>query len=202
MERSMSAKEAFGSTLHSCPELCTQLGLQGLACLATSSKNVRSIVIRTVCKDGLKLLDSALATAQHNNEQKQHKQAAAWLATVLLRAQPATTTDVTIRMLSLPAVPFSAAKQLVAAGMRVSYAQLLAAANNMVAGVEVWVQAQQQLGIANDIPALALDICCGHGWVSARSRDCRPRTPHADTLPLGLQECDCICIMHKQALRG
>jgi hypothetical protein len=42
--------------------------------------------------------------------------------------------------------------------VRVSYAQLLAAANSMVAGVEVWVQAQQQLGIQTDIPAAAVAI--------------------------------------------
>jgi hypothetical protein len=42
-------------------------------------------------------------------------------------------------------VPLNWALQLVAAGVRFSYAQLLAAANSMLAGVEVWVQAQQKL---------------------------------------------------------
>jgi hypothetical protein len=34
--------------------------------------------------------------------------------------------------------------------------------------VEVWVQAQQQLGIQTDIPAAAVAICCGSNWVSSR----------------------------------
>jgi hypothetical protein len=61
------------------------------------------------------------------------------------------------------------AKQLVAAGMRITLAQLLDAANSMVAGVEVWVRAQQALGITTDIPAPAVAICCGNNnaWVSS-----------------------------------
>jgi hypothetical protein len=58
-------------------------------------------------------------------------------------------------------VALERAEQLVAAGMRITYAQLLAAADNMVAGVEVWVQAQQALGITTDIPAVAAAVCCG-----------------------------------------
>jgi hypothetical protein len=169
MALSTSAEEAFGTALHSCPELYTQLGVQGLACLATSSRSARSIVIRTVYIDGLKLLESALATARHTEkEQHMHMHAAGWLAAVLLRAQPAATTAVTERMLSLPSMPLGRAKHLVAAGMRVTYAQLLAAAHSMVAGEEVWAQAQQQQGIPTDIPEMAEAICCGHDWVSAR----------------------------------
>jgi hypothetical protein len=50
--------------------------------------------------------------------------------------------------------------------MRISYAQLLAAADSMVAGVEVWVQAQEELGIENAISAAAVKICHYNGWVS------------------------------------
>jgi hypothetical protein len=50
--------------------------------------------------------------------------------------------------------------------VRITYAQLLAAAHSMVAGVEVWVQAQQCLGVHTNIPALAAAICCGEDWVS------------------------------------
>jgi hypothetical protein len=67
-------------------------------------------------------------------------------------------------------VPQGLAKQLVAAGMRISYAQLLAAAHSRVAGVEVWVQAQQQLGVQSDIPAVAMGICCNEDWVSMSKR--------------------------------
>jgi hypothetical protein len=40
------------------------------------------------------------------------------------------------------AVPEQAAVQLVTAGIRVSFAQLLSAADRLVKGVEVWVLAQ------------------------------------------------------------
>uniref|UniRef100_A0A383VKT1 Uncharacterized protein n=1 Tax=Tetradesmus obliquus TaxID=3088 RepID=A0A383VKT1_TETOB len=53
---------------------------------------------------------------------------------------------------------------MVAAGMRITYAQLLAAADRMVAGVEVWVKAQQQLGIKTDVPVAAVSICCSLDW--------------------------------------
>jgi hypothetical protein len=64
------------------------------------------------------------------------------------------------------------AEQLFAAGMRITYAQLLAAADSMVEGVEVWVQAQQALGIDTDIPAIAVAVCCGDpdAWVSGWHR--------------------------------
>jgi hypothetical protein len=91
------------------------------------------------------------------------------------------------QVLTLPAVPLIEAKQLVSAGLRLSYAQLLAAANNMVAGVEVWVQAQQQLGIQTDIPAAAVAICCGGDWVSRRGSGIACGTScAARVLPLAL----------------
>jgi hypothetical protein len=36
----------------------------------------------------------------------------------------------------------------------------------MVARLDVWVQAQEQLGITSDLPAAAVAICCGRDWVS------------------------------------
>jgi hypothetical protein len=51
--------------------------------------------------------------------------------------------DVLQRVVHLPHVHLQQAKQLVAAGVRIPFAQLLGAANSMVAGEEVWVQAQQ-----------------------------------------------------------
>jgi hypothetical protein len=74
--------------------------------------------------------------------------------------------DVLQRLLHLPHVPLQQAQQLVAAGVRVAYAQLIAAARQMVAGVDVWVQDQQQPGIGSDLPAAAVAICCGQDWVS------------------------------------
>jgi hypothetical protein len=89
------------------------------------------------------------------------------------------TADVLQRLVHIPHVPLQQAHQLVAAGVRISYAQLLAAASSMVAGVEVWVQAlellqrvefsilKKQLRILRDVPAEAVAICCGRNtWVS------------------------------------
>jgi hypothetical protein len=159
--------------LHISP-ICTKLGLGCLACLATCSKEISSTIESVFVRDNLGLLDSALDSARQQSEQQQHKRAAAWLAAILLRKAPALAADVSERLLHLPSVPLATAKQLVAAGVRVSYAQLLAAAHSVVAGVEVWVQAQQQLGVAADIPEVAMAICCGHDWVSASLGDCRP----------------------------
>lgn len=43
----------------------------------------------------------------------------------------------------------------------INYSQLIAAAYNRVAGIEVWVQVQRQLGIVTDIPNIIESICCG-----------------------------------------
>jgi hypothetical protein len=67
----------------------------------------------------------------------------------------------------------------VAAGLCVSYTQLLAAANSMVAGVEVWVQAQQELCVRTDVPRAALHICCKNEvstWSDNRQHGCRLMT--------------------------
>jgi hypothetical protein len=57
-------------------------------------------------------------------------------------------------------MPEDWALQLVKAGVRMSYARLLAAADSMVSGVEVWVLAQQLLGMQTDIPPAAIAACC------------------------------------------
>jgi hypothetical protein len=56
--------------------------------------------------------------------------------------------------------------------MRVSYAQLLSAADGMVEGVEVRVLAQQQLGVQTDIPEDAVDIRLGDSSVFKRWVSC------------------------------
>jgi hypothetical protein len=91
-------------------------------------------------------------------------------------------------------VRLATAKQLVKAGVRITYAQLLAAANSMVAGVEVWVQAQRELGIQTDIPDLAVTVCCGDDWVSSGSRDSATVTGCRSDFPAGLQPLGCICL--------
>jgi hypothetical protein len=166
MGRTLQLERIAADMLHECPVLCEQLGLDGLARLTTCSKALKKTVETVIVRDSLGLLDSALNTARQNEQKQQHKQAAAWLAAVLLRKAPALALDVSERLLHLPSVPLATAKQLVAAGVRITYAQLLAAAHGMVAGVEVWVQAQQRLDVHTDIPAVAVSICCGEDWVS------------------------------------
>jgi hypothetical protein len=133
-----------------------------LARLAACSKSLSTTFENVLLSDSL---ERAVNTARQS-EQQQHKKAAAWLAGVLLHRAPALAVDVSERVFRLPSVTRAIAKKLVAAGVRISYAQLLAAAHSMVAGVEVWVWAQQQLGVHTDIPALAVAICCGKDWVS------------------------------------
>jgi hypothetical protein len=73
-------------------------------------------------------------------------------------------------VLRMPAVPQQTAVQLVEAGMRVSFAQLLSAADRMVKGV--WVLAQQQLGVQTDIPEDAVVICRGDSSVFTSRVSC------------------------------
>jgi hypothetical protein len=96
--------------------------------------------------------------------------ALAWL----LRAAPVeTASDAAMEcVLRMPAVPEQAAVQLVKAGMWVSFAQLLSPADSMVKGVEVWVLAQQQLGVQTDIPEDAVGICRGTFGVFGRWVSC------------------------------
>jgi hypothetical protein len=125
----MPAEEQISRSLHSCPTLCTQIGLKGLACLSTCNKALSNDVTNVLCGDSTGYLDSSLETAR-STEQQQHYQAVAWLASLLLRQAPATAADVTERLLILPDVDLECAAQLVAAGMRITFAQLLAVANS------------------------------------------------------------------------
>jgi hypothetical protein len=138
-----------------------------LCCISTCSKKLSKELSGVLCGDPWCFFDVALDIAR-STQQQQHHQALAWLAALLLRRAPATAAAVTEKLLPLPDVALEFAKQLVAAGLRITYAQLLDAANSMVAGVEVWVQAQQALSINTDIPAVAVAICCDDhvAWVS------------------------------------
>jgi hypothetical protein len=165
MESTNQFQRLAADMLHECPVLCEKLGLDGLAHLATCSEALKKNIDTVLVRDSLGLLDFALDTARQSRWQ-QPKQAVAWLAAILLRKAPALAVDVTERLLRIPSMILPTAEQLVAAGVRVTYAQLLAAAESMVAGVEVWVEAQQRLDVHTDIPALATAICCGKDWVS------------------------------------
>jgi hypothetical protein len=131
-------------------------------------------VTAVLCADALQFFDVALDKAR-STKQQQHYQAVAWTAALLLRTAAASAADITERLLNLPEMPLVCALQLVSAGMHITNAQLLAAADSMVAGAEVWVQAQQQLGVETDIHPAAVAICCrgdrfgGDGVSTARS---------------------------------
>jgi hypothetical protein len=117
-------------------------------------------------RDAAKLLADvldALAVVQDSSrQQKQQLESLVWL----LHAVPGAAKTSAFDQLRTPLVPQGIANQLVAAGMRISYEQLLTAAHSRVPGVEVWVQAQQQLGVQSNIPAVAVAICCNEDLVS------------------------------------
>jgi hypothetical protein len=122
---------------------------------------LRSACHAVITTDALNLLELAVDKAGGI----ELKNGVLWL----LQQAPTKAPAIFPMLMNRPSVPLSHAKELVAAGMRVSYAQLLAAANSMVAGVEVWVQAQQEGQVESDIPEVAVKICCSKkGWVSAQ----------------------------------
>jgi hypothetical protein len=172
---------------------CTaeQLGLQGLACLAASSKQLRTISLGFLPKDGSMLLpaleaaakaraaelaalppkaaiagaaQAALAGASRaEKEYKQRIHAVEWL--LLHTPTAAVAEGVADRALQVP-LPVHRAKLLLAAGMTITYAQLLHAADSMAEGLERWLQAQWELRLQTDIPQAAYDICIYVSWVS------------------------------------
>jgi hypothetical protein len=160
------------------PYCCTQLGPIGLACLAATSKQLRTACTSIMQLDARRLLLGALDAAGAavgpaastgsapvaSSAAYKSMQSVAWLLAAVTSL--ITAADVAERLVQTPSVSLACAVQLVAAGVRVSCKQLLAAANSTAPGVEVWVQAQEQLGVQTDIPAAAITICCGSNWVS------------------------------------
>jgi hypothetical protein len=183
--------DAMCAVIDVLPYLGPVLGLQGLACLASTCPqlkqecfayiygNVTALLLDALpsvnAEEGLAAVAERAAAAPPppaaEAEACQRLQPVIWL----LQVSPSTLSsavagaDVLQRLVHLPHVPLPQAKQLVAAGVRIPYAQLLSAASSMVAGVEVWVQAQQQLGISTDVPAAAIAICCGEDSVSVQA---------------------------------
>jgi hypothetical protein len=183
---------AEASLLDVLPYLGRSLGLQGLACLGASSQQFKQACLEFVNPNSTHLVLDALpplspecglaeaAAAAAAASQlpppagaavDQRLQPVLWLSRVapVTASSALAAVDVLQRLVHLPHVPLQQAQDLVKAGVRISYAQLLAAANSMVAGVEVWVLAQQQLAVTSDIPATAVAVCCGGPWVSLHS---------------------------------
>jgi hypothetical protein len=158
------------------PFFITQLDLQGLACLAACSRDLRTTCVEHVQRHASSFFEAAWealqaapetsgcregAQMEHNSDhilQEQHRQTLVWL--LLTAPAVAAVTPTADLLLRIPSMPKRWVLQLVAAGVRITYSQLLAAARSMVAGVEVWVQAQQQLGVQTDIPEVAVAVCC------------------------------------------
>jgi hypothetical protein len=139
-----SSSSPISDLLHTCPAFWDALDLQTLACFASCSSNFRTRCHATLGHDSLALLQPTVEAAKKGQLHEQHQQGAVWLARHLQRERAATTAAAVAQQLtSLPSVPLSWAVQLVAAGVRISYSQLLDAASRSLAGVEVWVQAQQ-----------------------------------------------------------
>jgi hypothetical protein len=160
------ASGCIAQALHHSPQLCQQMGLQGMACLAASSRTVHDACRSALLRDPVSLLQPLLALRGGPQLLQQYGQAVAWLVQQLAGA-PKAAADVAAWLVYVPNVPLVWAEKLVAAGVRISWQQLLAAANSMVAGVEVWVQAQQQYNLKTDIPSVALALCCRkpRNWV-------------------------------------
>jgi hypothetical protein len=179
------ADGALISLIDVLPYLGPVLGLQGLACLASSNRQLRQECNTFINENATCLLIGTLPAVKAEESLAAVAKAAVHLPTagaagtaeclkpvmwLVWTSESAATSafasaDVLQRLLHLPHVPMQQAMPLVAAGVRISYQQLLAAARRMVTGVEVWVQAQQQLGIVSDLPAAAVAICCGQDWV-------------------------------------
>jgi hypothetical protein len=155
-----------------------QLGLTGIACRAASSRQLRKASLAAARGDAaLFLVDTVKAAASAARVDKpaaepeqqrlqQHLKAVAWLLQVEpTAAKTATTAQL---LLHVPGVPLQMTEQLVAAGVRVSFEQICAAASDMVAGVELWVQAHLKLGAMADIPRSAVMVCVRDTpeWVS------------------------------------
>jgi hypothetical protein len=172
------------------PYIARTLGLQGLACLAASNQQFKQACLELVEQNSHHLLldvlpplspERGLAQAATVRlpppppaaaaATDQRLQPVLWLSRVApgMATSGLSAVDVLQRLVHLPHVPLQHAKQLVADGVRIPNAQLMAAANSMVAGVEVWVQAQRELEVTSDIPAAAVAICCGKPWVSVHS---------------------------------
>jgi hypothetical protein len=160
------------------------LGLQELACLATTSRwlkdsilqalraGSRQQLLRTLKETAATAAVAAVDPAPHRSLQHEPHvviRAVHWLMQMApdKAAEALAAEDVSARMVWIPAVKYRDAEHLLRAGVRIRYEPLLDAAKNMVPGVEVWVRAQRQLGIQTDIPAAAVAICRGSNWVSS-----------------------------------
>jgi hypothetical protein len=176
-----------------------QLGLQRPARLACCSKEFRKITSISTQKDAADVLLGKLEAAEaaakaaaadtaatgHITHAEPFRGVKAMLK--LLHSWPALPADMLARMEWLPSVRLQQAQKLLAAGVRIHYPELLAAASSMVPGLEVWEKAQKLEGIQSDIPAAAaLMTACGDVTLSdlifaPHAVSARPVSSHANS---------------------
>jgi hypothetical protein len=168
-----------------------QLGVKGLACLAATTRDYRSTCHAHARLNCVWLIDQELNQAQ--GRRAQQERALVWLASVA-RNDPNAERDVAEQLLSLKLVSPNLAAELIRAGVRVTYAQLLAAAKRGVTGVEVWVQALQQVGGTTDMPAIAVAICCDGDWVSCITVKVIAMAGYNGATASGVLQSQCQCV--------
>lgn len=85
--------------------------------------------------------------------------------------------DESAALIRIPKVPFEIVELLVSAGARITYQQLTAAARSQTVGVHIWVTAQQQLGIQQEMPHTVEAVCrygAGSNWASTAPHQPEP----------------------------
>jgi hypothetical protein len=165
------------------PLCIKQLGLQGLACLAACGKQLKrgcSDLLKTYATEALigalEAAGAAKAAAASDVDSTAEQNAVnsainglSWLLKQVPKDQHAELLAVASEHVVLyPAVAQWQAHQFCRLGVRIHHTQLIAAANSMVLGVEVWAQTQQEFEIRSDISPAAVAICCNNTnhWVS------------------------------------
>jgi hypothetical protein len=158
------------------PLCINQLGLQGLACLASCSKQLQRDCCVLLDTDATAALIGALQAAgtagaaaashvgstaeEHENAVNSAINGLSWLLKIVQKEQHSELLAIASEhVVRYPAVAEWQAQQFCGIGVRIHHTQLLAAANSMVLGMEVWVKVQRQLDIKTDISAAAAAIC-------------------------------------------
>jgi hypothetical protein len=173
------------------PFMAIHIGLQGVYSLAASSKQLRAACSAIIRQDATSLLleavkeasataaaaaaaKAASAAAGHSvvKEQAHHQavlkqqvQAVQWL--LQLHPSAATAAGAAERLLHTPLMSEALVRVLIHSGVRITFAQLIDAADSMVEGLEVWVPllAIVQEG-QRDMPMAVFTICSPGCWVS------------------------------------
>jgi hypothetical protein len=106
MEDTEIDEERILEALHSCPKLCTHLGLQGLACFAACSNRLQKGCLSCCTREAGALAAGAiqaLATAKGRQQEQQQLAAVVWLLhEVPAAATVAVTASLSDQLLRVP----------------------------------------------------------------------------------------------------